>query len=167
MSRVVPEFNSPMPSNNTVRRIEVRPRPITLRSDNTSLNLIKEIRRKESDSPSKIRRFVESNSYIQYDTKWSRLLIFLTVVKIALAVAFLIFYVRNCNAVGVYVHKDAITEEFKQKNNQFNELNTFQTVDKYATLLLGGCTVVATGLQFIYMYKRNTFNTKDIDFTQI
>lgn len=171
MSRVVPEFNSVGMSLNSKNpiKIEVRSKnPLPLSSDNTSLNLINEIRRKESLPPkTKIRKFFESNSYIQYDSIWSRTLIILTLFKIALAIAFLIFYVRNCNAVAVYMHKDDINEEIQKKNKKIEELNRFQSMEKYTNMALGSLTIAFTLGQFGKMYYNNTFNTKDIDFTQI
>lgn len=172
MNRILPES---IIQNTTVRRINVK--SPTLRSDNTSLNLATPTNTinknsifsslKEKWDNSKPKKFIESNSYIQYDTVYSKILIGLTIMKIALAIAFIIFYTKNCGAQAVYVSKDIITEEFKEKNKKYNEMNSFNKIDSIFSIALGGSVILFTTMQFIYMYNNNNFEKKDIDFNQI
>jgi hypothetical protein len=179
MSRVSPMSIVPQ-NNSTIRTINVTPfkKNPTLRDNNSSLNLIKQLRNEElvnknnnsfisKWNESKPKKFIDSNSYIQYDTVYSKILMLLTIIKISLAIAFIIFYTRNCGSQAVYVPKSMITDEFKESTKKYNEMNRFQSIDSMFSIALGGTTVLFTIIQFIHMYNRNTFKTKDIDFTQI
>ncbi len=176
MNRVAPIFNRA----DTIKMDSIAVRPVTpvassipsMKSPRQSfaenfklfgkipVNMRKsEVMRRDSLFP-KTLRFLNSNEYTTYDTIYSKSVIVLAVINAVLLLTFFIFfaiYYSKHGAVSVYVKKELITDEFKEKNKELDTMNTVSFVNTIIGATIGSLTFLATVLQFRYVFKKNDF----------
>jgi len=104
-------------------------------------------------------RFLNSDKYTTYDTKWSRTVLLCACLNMIMIIIFMIYYFIDMkkDKSNMYVKKELITEDFKKNNSELDSLNLVNTINSYVTGVLGGISILATIGQFYYVYKNNDF----------
>lgn len=108
----------------------------------------------------KFLRFLNADEYTTYDTKYSKTVIILAVMNAILLLTFftfVIYYYSKHSATNIYVKKELITDEFKEKNKELDSLNDMNLANTILSCIIGGSTFLATILQFFYVFNRNDF----------
>lgn len=105
-------------------------------------------------------RFLNANEYTTYDTKYSKTVIVLAVMNAVLLLTFLVFvlyyYSQHC-ATNIYIKKELLTEELKEKNKELDSFNNMNLANTIISGGIGGMTFVLTVLQFLYVFNKNDF----------
>jgi hypothetical protein len=104
-------------------------------------------------------RFLQSDSYTTYDTKWSKTVLLCACINMAMFLIFIVFYFIDVkkSKSNLYVKEELITEEFKKNNSELDNLNTVNTINSFITGIVGTISILATAGQFYYVYSRNDF----------
>jgi uncharacterized membrane protein YagU involved in acid resistance len=111
-----------------------------------------------SDSfQSKLIRFIRADEYKTYDTVWSKVLIVTGALTGIMTILFIVFVLINYGATNMYVSDSLLTEEFIEKNSDFNTLNVVSKANAYIGGCLASISFAATCAQFYYVYKHNDF----------
>jgi len=151
--------NSVANSNRTISFKESAQRPVVKLFNKIPINK-RETHVNRSDSfQSKLIRFINTDEYKTYDTKYSKTLIVTSVISSVMTL-FLSIYVLYYFSKGisqVYILDEIYDSSLRKKNEDIAPLNVVSKVNTYVTGVMGLVSLVASVLQFRYVYKHNDF----------
>ena len=121
-----------------------------------------------SDSfQSKFIRFLRADQYVEYETKWSKLMIACSAITGLLAllmfIIYMYYYFTTDNGFSSrYILDSSISEEIKEKNKSLNTFNKMSDVVSWMSILVGFVSLVASVKQWKTVFDRNSFRVSGI-----
>lgn len=115
-----------------------------------------------SDSmQSKMIRFVRSNRYMNYETKWSKVMIICSVITGLLCVIYFfttIYYMATVQDYSsIYIKDELLTPDIEEKNKDLDFLNNLSLVNTFISGAVGAVSLGAAVMQFKYTFSHNDF----------